>query len=124
MGSSGGLAVPRSHRDPVPHEGREALSQSWKIRVRHSEGDGAPTAYHVEFVWGDSAASVSQIGPAELGSEIDLTAYLKHWGSDPKTIADLLDVLSRAPAVEIAAILPEELLEVLVPRDPALVPRD
>ena len=98
------------------------MSQSWKIRVRRVEG--APTGYHVEFVWGDAAASVSQIGPAELGSEIDLTAYLKHWGSEPKTIADLLDVLSRAPAVEIAAILPEELLEVLVPRDPALVPRD
>jgi hypothetical protein len=91
------------------------VSQGWKIRVRRS--DGAPTGYHVAFVWGDSAASVSQIGPAELDSEIDLTAYLEHWGSDPKTIAGLLDVLSRAPAAEISAILPEELLEVLIPRD-------
>jgi hypothetical protein len=29
----------------------------------------------------------------------------------------LLDVLSREPAVEISALLPEELLEVLIPRD-------
>ena len=93
------------------------MSQSWKIQVRRSGSDDAPTGYHVAFVWGESAASVPQIGPAELNSEIDLTAYLEHWGSDPKTTAGLLDVLSRAPAVEIAAMLPEELLEVLVPRD-------
>jgi hypothetical protein len=115
MGPSGDLAVPRSHCDPAPDEGRGAVSQSWKIRVRRS--DGAPTAHHGEFVWGNSAASVSQIDPAELNSGIDLTAYLEHWGSDPKTITGLLDVLSREPAVEISALLPEELLEVLIPRD-------
>ncbi len=87
------------------------MSQVCKIRIRGS--DQQPFKYTAAFIWGDSGAPATPLGPADLYAEGDLAAYLEDWGADRKDIMSLLANLEKTPAAEIAVVLTDEQFELL-----------
>lgn len=87
------------------------MSQVCKIRIRGS--DQQPFKYRAAFVWDDSGAPTTSLGPADLYAEGDLAAYLEDWGADRKDILNLLTSLEKTPAAEIAVVLTDEQFELL-----------
>lgn len=87
------------------------MSQVCKIRVCGS--DQQPFKYSAAFVWAESGAPATSLGPADLYAEGDLAAYLEDWGADREDIMDLLASLENTPAAEIAVVLTDEQLELL-----------